>query len=182
LRDTTAVDFAVANEKTVNPLIQRNIRRLLRVRRREDRKLGLADRAAEAITRFTGSMWFVGLHVLYFGGWLLANSGWLPVRAWDPYPFVMLAMLASVEAIFLSTFVLISQNRQAAIADRRAELALQVGLLTEHEVTRALQMLHKLIDHHGIASEWCDLEELKEEIAPEKVLVEIEREAENESS
>ena len=94
------------------------------------------------MTGFAGSMTFVVVHAVFYGGWLIVNLGWIPsVRPWDPFPFVMLAMIASVEAIFLSTFILISQNRMQQLADRRAELDVQIGLLTEHELTRAIQML-----------------------------------------
>jgi uncharacterized membrane protein len=166
-------------EGVVNPLIQKNIRCLLDVRRRQEQQMGRFEHISDAITRFSGSLPFLLIHAVLVIGWLALNSGIFPViRPWDPYPFVMLAMAASVEAIFLSTFVLISQNRQAALADRRAELDLQIGLLTEHEVTRTIQMLHKLLEHHGIASEWRDLEDLKQEVAPERVLVQIEQELE----
>ncbi|MGV3618195.1 MAG: DUF1003 domain-containing protein [Fimbriimonas sp.] len=139
--------------------------------------MGRFGRIADAITGFTGSLPFLLIHLVLVIGWLLLNTGMLlRLKPWDPYPFVMLAMAASVEAIFLSTFVLISQNRQAALADRRAELDLQIGLLTEHEVTRVIQMMHKVLEHHGIDAHWHDLEDLKKEVAPERVLVEIERE------
>jgi uncharacterized membrane protein len=71
-----------------------------------------------------------------FGLWIVANLGWIPgVPKWDE-SFVVLAMWASVEAIFLSTFVLIGQNRMQAAADNRADLDLQISLLAEHEVTK----------------------------------------------
>jgi hypothetical protein len=73
-------------------------------------------------------MAFVYLHLSLFGFWIIANLGWIPaVPRWDE-SFVVLAMIASVEAIFLSTFVLISQNRMAAAADKRADLDLQINL------------------------------------------------------
>ena len=85
-------------------------------------------------------------------------------------------MIVSLEAIFLSTFVLISQNRSGAQADRRADLALHVGLLTEHEVTRALQMLDALQEGLGVANDpESDLAQLEMETKPEDVLAEIQR-------
>lgn len=164
-------------DPSVNPLIQKNVHALLEVRRQEEERMGRFERMADAITRFTGSLPFLLIHVVLIVSWFVLNTGMLlRMKPWDPYPFVMLAMAASVEAIFLSTFVLISQNRQAALADRRAELDLQIGLLTEHEVTRTIHMLHKLLEHHGIEADWSDLEDLKKEVAPERVLVQIERE------
>lgn len=178
-----AMDPSAPKDPSVNPLIQKNVHALLEVRRRDEERIGPFDRMADAITRFTGSLPFLIIHLVLVAGWFALNTGvLLRLKPWDPYPFVMLAMAASVEAIFLSTFVLISQNRQAALADRRAELDLQIGLLTEHEVTRTIHMLHKLLEHHGIEAEWADLEDLKKEVAPERVLVQIERELDQDTA
>ena len=134
----------------LSPVLERNIRALELRRQRENREASAEERVAEAITRFTGSMRFVYLHLAIFGFWIVANLGWVPgVPAWDP-SFVVLAMIASVEAIFLSTFVLISQNRMAGAADKRADLDLQIGLLAEHEVTRLVTLLSGIADRMGV--------------------------------
>jgi uncharacterized membrane protein len=106
-----------------------------------------------------------------YGFWIVANLGWIPgVPRWDE-TFVVLAMIASVEAIFLSTFVLITQNRMAASAEKRAELDLQIGLLTEHEITKVVAMVDAIADHLGIRHEAKEeVEELKRNVAPEAVL------------
>jgi uncharacterized membrane protein len=93
-------------------------------------------------------MRFVYLHLLLYGAWIAVNLGWTPLKPFDP-SFVILAMEASVEAIFLSTFVLITQNRMAALADRRADLDLQVSLLTEHEVTRVVTLVTAMAERMG---------------------------------
>src|SRR5438045_7425542 len=116
-------------------VVERNIQSLIARRRREERKQTRQQRLAEAITRFTGSMTFVYVHLLVFGLWIFTSSGWAPWANFDP-TFVGLATFASVEAIFLSTFVLITQNRMTRRADKRADLDLQISLLAEHEVTR----------------------------------------------
>jgi uncharacterized membrane protein len=85
-------------------------------------------------------MAFVYFNAVLFGCWLLINLGWLGLRPFDP-SFVVLAMLASVDAIFLSTFILISQNRIRAMAEKRADLDLQISLLAEHEITQGLQLV-----------------------------------------
>jgi uncharacterized membrane protein len=114
-------------------VLGRNIAALRDRRTREEDRATAQERLADAITRFSGSMLFVYLHLTIFGFWIVANLGWVPhVAKWDE-SFVMLAMWASVEAIFLSTFVLISQNRMGAAADKRADLDLQISLLAEHE-------------------------------------------------
>jgi uncharacterized membrane protein len=109
-------------------------------REREEAQASREERVAQAITDSPGSMKFVYLHLAIFGFWVIANLGLVPgISPWDP-SFVVLAMVASVEAIFLSTFVLISQNRISA-ADKRADLDLQIRLLAEHEVTKIAELV-----------------------------------------
>src|SRR5688572_2180577 len=159
----------------LSPVLERNIRALQLRREREENEATAEERIAEAITRFTGSMPFVYLHLAFFGFWIVANLGWLPgVPRWDP-SFVVLAMMASVEAIFLSTFVLISQNRMAAAADKRADLDLQVSLLAEHEVTRIVTLVSAIAARMGVRTEAdAELDEITQDVAPEAVLDEIE--------
>jgi uncharacterized membrane protein len=151
-------------------VVERNIDALLLRAQREDAARPRAHRLADAVTRFTGSLTFVALHLAVFGVWVLVNSGVLPVPRWDP-SFVILATVASVEAIFLSTFVLISQNRMQALADERADLDLQVSLLSEHEVTRLITLVQAMAEKMGVA-EAADpeLDELAKDVAPERVL------------
>src|SRR5947199_5135225 len=95
-------------------------------------------------------MLFVYIHLVIFGFWIVANLHWVPgVPAWDE-SFVILAMVASVEAIFLSTFVLITQNRMAAAADKRADLDLQISLLAEQEITELSRVLADIAHHLGV--------------------------------
>jgi uncharacterized membrane protein len=153
-------------------VVYRNIRALLAVRQRLEREKTREERVADAVTRFTGSLTFVWIHGALFGGWILWNA--LPgTRKFDPYPFIMLAMAASVEAIFLSTFVLISQNRQALMAEKRAELDLQINLLAEHEVTRLIGLCERMAAKLGVGGD-RDLDELKHDVKPDEVLGSIE--------
>jgi uncharacterized membrane protein len=159
----------------LSPVLERNIRALQLRRQREEKEAILEERLAETITRFTGSMRFVYLHLAVFGFWISANLGWVPgVPAWDP-SFVVLAMVASVEAIFLSTFVLISQNRMAQAADKRADLDLQISLLAEHEVTRLITLVSGIAERMGVKTAAdADLKEITLDVAPEAVLDELE--------
>ncbi len=119
-------------------------------------------------------MKFVYIHLLLFGGWIAINLGWLPLPKFDP-SFVVLAMVASVEAIFLSTFVLISQNRMTALADARANLDLQISLLAEHEVTQILRLVADIADRVGVnLAEISELSELAQDVRPEAVMDTIE--------
>ena len=96
------------------------------------------------------------------------------MRPFDPFPYGLLTMIVSLEAIFLSTFVLISQNRLSEEVEHRADLALHIGLLTEHELTRVLQMLDAIQDKMGIENdEDSELADLEMETRPEDVLAEI---------
>jgi uncharacterized membrane protein len=107
----------------------------------------LQDRAADVITDFAGSMTFVYVHAVWFGVWVLLNVGLLHVprvSGFDPFPFGLLTMIVSLEAIFLSTFILVSQNRQAKLSERRAEIDLQVNLLAEQKATKVLDMLDQI--------------------------------------
>jgi uncharacterized membrane protein len=160
--------------KGVASVLRRNIEALREARRAIERQSTWQERLAAAITAFTGSMTFVVLHLILFGGWIAINSGLLGIAAFDPFPFVMLAMIASVEAIFLSTFVLISQNRMAAMNDRREELNVQVTLLAEHEITRLLQMTESIARHLGAGLPIGDLDELKHDVQPDVVMEQIE--------
>ena len=155
--------------------LERNIQALELRRQREEVEATIEERIAEAITRFTGSMLFVYLHLVFFGFWIVANLGWVPgVPSWDP-SFVVLAMMASVEAIFLSTFVLISQNRMSAAADKRADLDLQISLLAEHEVTKLVTLVSAIADRMGVVTQVdTELDEIKRDVAPEAVLDKIE--------
>jgi uncharacterized membrane protein len=159
----------------LTPVLERNIHALEARRRREERRAPAQERIADAVTRFTGSMPFVYLHLAVFGFWIIANLGWVPgVPKWDE-SFVVLAMIASVEAIFLSTFVLISQNRMQAAADKRADLDLQISLLAEHEVTKLATLVSAIAQRLDVRSEMDgELEEIKQDVAPEAVLDELE--------
>jgi len=156
-------------------VLERNIRALQERRAREEADATFEQRLAGRITRFTGSMGFVYLHLVVFGLWIAVNVGIISgIPVFDP-SFVILAMAASVEAIFLSTFVLISQNRMAAAADKRAELDLQISLLAEHETTKLVALVSAIAERMDITTEVdSEVPELKQDVAPELVLDEIE--------
>lgn len=155
--------------------MERNVSSLSQMRAEFESSKSLQDRIADAFTRFAGSMAFVYLHALVIGAWIFCNLRVLPLRPWDPFPFVMLAMIASVEAIFLSTFVLISQNRMSALDDRRADLNVQVSLLTEHELTRLLDLVNAIAKRLDIEPD-AGIDDLRSDVAPEEVLRKIEEE------
>ena len=157
-------------------VLEHNIRALQERRAREEAAANFQERIAAKITRFTGSMGFVYLHLAAFGLWIAVNLGLMPgLPQFDP-SFVILAMAASVEAIFLSTFVLISQNRMAAAADKRAELDLQISLLAEHETTKLVTLVSAIAERMDVKTKVdAEVQELKQDVAPDLVLDEIEQ-------
>lgn len=164
------------NNPALSKVIEKNIRTIIHLRTKATRERNIQDRMADAITSFSGRMVFVYVHILWFGIWILLNTGWFGVRSFDPFPYGLLTMVVSLEAIFLSTFVLISQNRLGEETERRADLDLHIGLLTEHELTRVLQMLDVIQEKMGIVDhENSDLADLEMETKPEDVLAEIHR-------
>jgi uncharacterized membrane protein len=163
------------SESGFSSVLGRNIHMLQERRRSEKRAATLQDKVAETITRFTGSMIFVYVHLVIVACWIAVNVGWVPGLPRFDESFVILATAASVEAIFLSTFVLISQNRASSAADTRADLDLQINLLSEHEITRLLKLTVAIADRLGIEeANDPQLSELQGHVAPEKVLDELE--------
>jgi uncharacterized membrane protein len=160
----------------LSKVIERNIRTIIHLRTKAARERSLQNRIADAITSFSGRMIFAYVHIVWFGVWILLNTGRFGVHPFDPFPYGLLTMVVSLEAIFLATFVLISQNRLGEETERRADLDLHIGLLTEHELTRVLQMLDAIQDKLGIVDhENSELADLEMETKPEDVLAEIHR-------
>lgn len=119
-----------------------------------DQQRSLTDKLADQITKAFGSTWFFITNFLVFFGWIVVNLNLVPgVAAFDPYPFGFLTMMVSLEAIFLSIFVLISQNRASYIADLREEIDLNINVKAEQEITRLLCMVDEIHDHLGLGDE-----------------------------
>lgn len=128
---------------TVEQLTEQNVKAIVELERAARAESTFAQRAAQAIATFCGSMTFVWIHVVWFGGWITFNT--LPgLKHLDPFPYTFLTLLVSLEAIFLSTFILISQNEETRMTERRNALDLQINLLTEQENTKMLQVLARI--------------------------------------
>ncbi|MBV8093269.1 MAG: DUF1003 domain-containing protein [Acetobacteraceae bacterium] len=109
------------------------------------------EKASDLIANFIGTIAFVALQMAWLAAWAVINLGLVPaVRPFDPYPFQLLCMLVSIEAVLLSAFVLIKQNRMSYLSDRRAHLDLQINLLAEREVTRLLQITERIGRRLGV--------------------------------
>jgi uncharacterized membrane protein len=109
------------------------------------------ERVSDVIAKLVGNMGFLLAQLLLIFGWCLINLRVIPgLKAFDPFPFGVLALVVSSESVFLTIFVLISQSRMARQSERRSHLDLQVGMLSEQELTTMLRMLQKLCQHMGV--------------------------------
>ena len=127
-----------------------NIRTVARLQRKTAAERTTAERISDGIASVAARESMVAIHAGWFVTWILLNLGIFAVRPFDPFPFNLLTMVVSLEAIFLTLFVLASQNRLTQDADRRAQLDLQVNLLAEQEMTLVLQMLKELCERQGL--------------------------------
>jgi len=137
--------------RAVSTQMERNVRAIAQLEQKTKADRSSADRVSDAITHVAGSAGFVVAHAIGFTVWIAANVGLVSgITPFDPYPFSFLTLVVSLEAIFLAIFVLMSQNRAARLADRRAHLDLQVDLLAERELTVMLHMLRALCDQQKV--------------------------------
>jgi uncharacterized membrane protein len=144
--EVTGADQAASERPpdSVEELTRKNVERIQTLEAREHEKATTADRVADAIANFAGSIMFVWITVLLIGSWIMANLV-LPRRdRIDPFPFPLLTLVLSIEAIFLSIFILMSQNRAARVSDKRSHLDLQLNLLSEQENTKMLLLLERI--------------------------------------
>jgi uncharacterized membrane protein len=150
LKTTSEIADVVADDHT-----DRRRRRLvanrafgaLKAQHNADRSL--VEAVADGLNNLAASTPFLLLHLIWFGIWIPWNLGWLAFKPFDPFPFGLLTMVVSLEAIFLSIFLLLSQKRESAIAELREELALQVNLRIEEESTKTLQLVAGLYTRLG---------------------------------
>lgn len=165
---------APSKESSVDDLTERNVQLIRRLEETAKQERTRSDMVAEAIANFCGSMIFVWVHVVWFGGWILINL--LPgLPHIDPFPFTFLTLVVSLEAIFLSTFILISQNHDTKITERRNHLDLQINLLSEQENTKMIDMLQAIADKLGAdVTQDPQLHALREKTEPERVAKQIE--------
>ncbi|HEX7422948.1 MAG TPA: DUF1003 domain-containing protein [Terriglobales bacterium] len=118
-----------------------------------------SERLADTVGSFAGSLLFVVLHLVLLIAWLLVNSGKIPrMRPFDPYPFSLLGVIVAVEAVILSSFILMRQNRMMRRGERRDHLNLQVDLLAEKEITKVLQMVRAICGRMGLQNIMADTE------------------------
>jgi uncharacterized membrane protein len=160
---------------SADELTQQNVEAIIRMEEAAKGERTRSDLVAEAIAKFCGSMVFVWVHVVWFGIWVVINL-FPGIPHIDPFPFTFLTLVVSLEAIFLSTFILISQNHDTRISERRNHLDLQVNLLSEQENTQVIHMLRAISEKLGVeVTNDFHLAALSEKTEPEKLAKQIEQ-------
>ena len=135
---------------STSPTTHRNIRTICELEKKALARRSLSARIGDIIATQAGKMWFIVVHLIWFAIWIGINLGPSGRTPFDPFPFSLLTMIVSLESIFLSLFILMSQNRSGIQADQRNHLDLQINLLSEDENTKMLQMLQALCEHHKL--------------------------------
>jgi len=151
----------------------RNIQEICAIELAALRARTFSQRISDVIAEHAGRMWFIAMHALWFVAWIALNLGAFGQVVFDPFPFSLLTMIVSLEAIFLSLFILMSQNRTTRHAEQRGHLDLQINLLAERENTKMLQMLQALCEKHGLHVKDAELEQLSERTEPQQLLKEL---------
>lgn len=143
--------------------VRKQLHRALEAKSLRSRSIG--TKIADSLTTKTSTPAFLFFNALFFFFWIGLNTGLIPgIIPFDPYPFGFLTMVVSLEAIFLSIFVLISQNRAAQIATLREELQLRINVITEQEMTKTLQILDKMRHKMGITTTDAELDKMTQDI------------------
>ena len=139
----------VNGTSTIPPtgVAKENIRTVARLQQEAQERRTVAQRLGDWITARAAKESSVAFHLVWFVAWILVNTGHGLFKPFDPFPFTLLTTVVSLEAIFLTLFVLASENRLTQDADRRGQLDLQINLLAEQEMTMVLRMLKEVCEH-----------------------------------
>ncbi|HYI92295.1 MAG TPA: DUF1003 domain-containing protein [Bryobacteraceae bacterium] len=161
-------------EQKPSPSARENIETVVRLEREFLEQRTWAERLGDGIADFVGTMSFIIVHLFALIAWVAINTGKVGVPLFDPYPFVLLTMIVSMEGVLLATFVLMKQNRMSRRADQRNHLNLQIDLLAEKEITKILQLQRALCQRLGIPEGVDDeVRELSEHTAVDKLAREL---------
>ncbi|MFL6373490.1 MAG: DUF1003 domain-containing protein [Pyrinomonadaceae bacterium] len=158
--------------KGIDKEIASNVSEIVELEDAQRKKRTVAEQLSEVIAKFCGSMTFVYVHIVWFGSWIIFND--FTSLAFDPFPYTFLTLVVSLEAIFLSTFILISQNHDTQLSERRNHLDLQINLLAEQENTKMLELLQAIAGKVGVTRD-PEVDTLLEPIDPKKLVKQIVR-------
>ena len=154
-----------------NETVHSNVLKIAQLEEEARNQRSVGEKIAELIAAFCGSMVFVYVHVVWFGAWIIVNS-FFPNLAFDPFPYTFLTLVVSLEAIFLSTFILISQNHETRLTERRNHLDLQVNMMAEQESTKTLDLLRRMATKMDVPCD-DDVDELTKPIEPADLIEKI---------
>lgn len=157
---------------TIHRETHKNINKIVEIEDTHKQNRSVGEKMSDGIAAFCGSMTFVWVHVIWFSAWILVNSVF-QFYQFDPFPYTFLTLVVSLEAIFLSTFILISQNHETKLTERRNHLDLQINLMAEQENTLMLKLLGRIAKKVGVADDDPALEMLTEDIHPGKLVEQI---------
>jgi uncharacterized membrane protein len=155
--------------------VQRNVETVARLEEAGQAQVSRLDRVSDAITQFIGSLPFLALHLVWIACWIGWNVAPPPARHFDPLPFNLLGVVVSIEAIILSSFILITQNRMQRLVERRSHLELQINMLAEQEATKMLEMLASIQEHLGIGTPDAEVAALQQTTEPERLMEQLEQ-------
>jgi len=161
---------------SVAELTERNVQTIAEMERAAHQHRTFGQRVADGFAAGVGSWTFIIIQSVLLVGWIIVNA-MLPERVrWDPYPFILLNLGLSFQAAYASPIIMMSQNRQARLADRRHKLDLQINLLAEQEATEVLRLLRRLCEHHKLPLDHePDEKALEQKTKPEQVIKQIEQ-------
>jgi uncharacterized membrane protein len=157
--------------ESIDRATEKNISKVMEIESAQKQNQTTGERISQAVAGFCGSMTFVWVHVAWFSTWIIVNS--IPRLRFDPFPYTFLTLVVSLEAIFLSTFILISQNHDTKLTERRNHLDLQVNMLAEQESTKTLDLLRRVAEKLGVPADDPETKVLAESMEPEKLVDQI---------
>lgn len=145
--------------------VQRRRKAIKSFKAKMDAKRSPIEKFADFLTAKFGTVTFLALNMIWFAAWIAINTGNVPgVEAFDPFPFGLLTMIVSLEAIGLAIIVLVSQNREARISELREEIELQINTVSETELTKLISLMALLLEKQGVKID--DDPELKKMLKP----------------
>ena len=171
-------------QSTVAKAHATNLETIVRLEAEAEERVSHTNRLSAAIGKFAGTTSFIVVQLAGVAAWLAINTSLTLVPAFDPYPFPLLAVVLGLEAVLLTTFVLIRQNLMSLRADQRSHLDLQINLLTEREVTKIIQLVHAMSKHLGIEEHVADAEtrQLGEETEVEEIARDVRKNFDEEAA
>jgi uncharacterized membrane protein len=160
---------------SLNELTQRNVELIGRMEKESEAQRTFGARAADVFTAAVGSWTFLIAQTAILAAWIAVNLVAWAYR-WDPYPFILLNLVLSFQAAYATPIIMMSQNRQARLSERRNHLDLQINLLAEQETTEILRLLRKLCAKSGVSLEGeVDVRALAQATSPQDLVEQIQQ-------